>query len=89
MKLLTKININTLIIKIVLPLNEEGPKRVLNSSCNLFITEHKTIKNLFGINQYVGIKIKENKIELAQLSGKFIEDEGSNTENKLVIIIFN
>jgi hypothetical protein len=43
---------------------------------------------LVGANQYNGV-IKDVKIKaLTQLIGAPIEDAGSNTENRLVIIIF-
>jgi hypothetical protein len=42
-----------------------------------------------GTNQYIG-EIKETKIvALSQFTETPIDDAGSKTENKLVIIIFN
>jgi hypothetical protein len=64
-----------------------GPKRVLNSLCrvNKILFQIKEYRD--GINQNaVGIKVKP-RIVLIQLRDKFITlVEGSNTENKFVII---
>ena len=40
------------------------------------------------MSQKIGVKIIMKIKELIQFSGKFIEDLGSNTENKFDIIIF-
>jgi len=68
------------------PLKEEGPKRVLNSLCNLFRTEDKKIADFLEESQKVGTtKLKINK-ELIQLIGILKLAEGSNTPKRLVII---
>lgn len=86
MKLFIKIIINKLINRIVLPLKASGPKSVLNSACSLSVICFVIIIFLEGITQYVGVITTKNTITLTQ----FIEvpkmAEGSNTENKLVII---
>lgn len=74
---------------IELPLNEVGPNRVLNSKCSLFIIKLKKKLNLIGVIQNLGRIIIIKTIELTQLKeNEKTEDEGSNTENKLVIIMF-
>lgn len=86
MKLFIKIIINKLINRIVLPLKASGSKSVLNSACSLSVICFVIIIFLEGITQYVGVITTKNTITLTQ----FIEvpkmAEGSNTENKLVII---
>ena len=68
------------------PLKEEGPKRVLNSEWRIWKT-FSIIKWIrLGVNQSRGLTIT-NKIRLlVQLELLLIEDAGSNTENRLVII---
>lgn len=68
------------------PGNDEGPKSVLNSLCSLLITKFNIILNLLGVVQYNGAKIKINTIALIQFKGRLNEEDGSNTENKFVII---
>lgn len=65
---------------------EVGPKSVLNSMWSLLTIKFKKILNLLGVTQYNGAKIKIKTIALIQFKGKLNEEEGSNTENKFVII---
>jgi hypothetical protein len=66
MKLFIKIN-KKIATKIVeLPMNDVGPKRVLNSPCSLFITIFIEIENFLGITQNDGIRMIINKIDLIQ-----------------------
>ena len=86
-KLLNKINENNEIKIKVDPLWPEGPNNVLNSLCKVKIILFHKIWCREGINQYV-VGINNSPINtLIQLILKLkILDEGSNTENKLVII---
>lgn len=88
-KLFNKININREMNGTVLPTNAEGPNSILNSSWSFLYILLISIKNLFGVTQNIGIKITRMAVDLIQFKDKKIIDEGSNTENKLVIIIFN
>jgi hypothetical protein len=65
-----------------------GPRRVLNSLWSLAKIAFRIKNVLFGDTQKMGVKIKINKIALAQLRGRLNIEDGSKTENKLVIIIF-
>lgn len=71
---------------IVLPLKASGPKSVLNSECSLFIILLIKILFLDGIIQNIGVKTTKNVIILTQFNEELKMAEGSNTENKLVII---
>jgi hypothetical protein len=71
-------------------LKADGPKRFLNSECRVTHTYVINKVILLGINQNVGVNKIRNIIDLIQFMDEFNKDEdGSNTENKLVIIIFN
>ena len=71
------------------PLNEVGPRRVLNSEWSLLIILFTRIDDLLLTTQNEGIIITSIIIALNQLSGNpRVEDEGSKTENRFVIIIF-
>ena len=74
-------------MKIKVAPEKEGPNKVLNSKCNDIKTLFHTIIWRLGINQYIiGINNKPIK-DLIQFNDKLkILEEGSNTENKLVII---
>ena len=85
-KLLIKININKAIKGRVLPSDEVGPNNVLNSWNNFPTTKLIEITALLGIAQNIGVIINIIIVELIQLAEIKIEDEGSNTENRLVII---
>jgi hypothetical protein len=87
MKLLNRIIENSDTKINVLPECPVGPNKVLNSLCNIINTLFHRIWCREGINQYIGgIIIKPIKV-LIQLREKLkMFDEGSNTENKLVII---
>lgn len=88
-KLLNRIIENKLINRNVLPLNLLFPKRFLNSLCKVkvIIVHKKVIRD--GINQKDSGKIIKPKNVLSQFKDKLkIDDDGSNTENKF-IIIFN
>ena len=88
-KLLNKIIANKLIKIKVLPLNPLFPNSVLNSLCSvIIIIFHKNI-NREGINQNDTGIIKNPINVLNQFNeNEKIEVDGSNTENKF-IIIFN
>jgi hypothetical protein len=88
-KLFIMISINSLINKIVLPEKASVPRRVLNSACNFLVIDVIIILVLLGTNQKTGVIIIVNNIALAQFNGREILEEGSKTENKFVIIIFN
>ncbi len=85
-KLLNKIIENKAINIKVLPLNFELI-RILNSLWSLIIIWAQIKLNREGINQNIDGINKIPKKVLNQFNDKFnIEVEGSNTENKLVII---
>lgn len=70
----------------VLPLKEDGPKRVLNSECRrvrMFLTINLT---RLGTAHITGIIIIKMVILLSQLEEEFIEEAGSKTEKRFVII---
>ena len=71
---------------IVLPTGEEASK-TLNSKCSVFSTLNQSKDHRDGIIQYnIGINISPIKVE-TQFNGIcIIEDVGSKTENRLVII---
>jgi len=75
------------VTKIIVPPTGEETNKILNSLCKVSNTLNHNKDHRDGIIQYkVGINIKPIKVE-SQLRGKcIIEDVGSNTENKLVII---
>jgi hypothetical protein len=87
--LLIIIKINRAAKGSVLPTNDVGPIKVLNSLWILFAIKLIVIKILVGVAQYKGVKIATKIKDLAQFKDTPIIDEGSNTENRLVIIIFN
>lgn len=71
----------------VLPLWPLGPNKVLNSLWRVIKIEFQIIWNRFGISQYIEGIIKSPKNVLDQFKDKFkIVVDGSNTENRLVII---
>lgn len=86
-KLLNIIKENKEINIKVLPLCPDGPSKVLNSLCKVNKILFQTTWNRFGNSQKeAGIKNNPKKV-LNQLSDKFkIVVDGSNTENKFVII---
>lgn len=85
-KLFNRINPNTAIKVIVDPRKAEGPRRVLNSLWSFSKIEYVKEENFEGISQNEG-RIKTTKrTELNQFKGILKFAEGSNTENKLVII---
>jgi len=88
-KLFIRININKEINGIVLPTDEWGPSSILNSSWSFLQILKVNKKNLLGVTQNIGVKIIKIINDLIQFKDTKIIDEGSNTENKLVIIIFN
>jgi len=69
-----------------LPFIEFSPKRFLNSKCNFFIKKFTKIIILLGGAQNIGVKINIIIIDLIQFIDKKIDDVGSNTEKRLVII---
>jgi len=85
-KLFIIINKNTLIKINVLPSNEVGPNNVLNSECILFNRLLIIIVLFEGISQNKGATIIIKIKDLDQFLINTIEEEGSNTENRLVII---
>lgn len=86
-KLFIKINTNNEIKIIEDPWLDEGPRSILNSMCNFLREELIVNENFLGINQNTGrVKINTNK-DLIQFNDKFKFAEGSNTENKFVIIL--
>jgi len=86
MKLLIKINIKRAINGSALPSDDVGPRSVLNSWNSLLVIKLMEIIILLGIDQKIGIIINIIITDLIQLAEIKIEDEGSNTENRLVII---
>lgn len=89
-KLLVKINKKPEMKIVVDPLNADGPRRVLNSVCSFLVIVFITIVDLLLIAQKEGKIILIMVSDLSQLRGRLIiEDEGSNTEKRFVIIIFN
>jgi len=70
-------------------LNEEGPNKVLNSLNNLKVIVLRRRKIFVGVAQYKGSKAIRIISELVQFKGILNEEEGSNTENRLVIISFS
>jgi len=88
-KLFTTMNINKEINIIDPPLEEKGPKRVLNSLWSFSNPMLSIITILVGVAQNKGVKMVIKMTALIQFNGIKIVEEGSNTENKLVIIIFN
>jgi hypothetical protein len=85
-KLLNTIMRNKAKKLIVLPLKEEGPNKVLNSECRIdkVLIEIKWIR--LGVNQIRGLINIIKMTLLVQLEVLLIEDAGSKTENRLVII---
>jgi len=83
--------LNTIIEKrvtkiIVLPTGEEASK-ILNSICRVFNTLNQSKDHRDGIIQYnIGINISPIKVDNQFNGNCIIEDVGSKTENKLVII---
>lgn len=57
--------------------------------CNFIDTACVNVGIFVGVTQKVGVKTITISKDLAQLIVMKIDDEGSNTENKLVIIIFS
>lgn len=70
----------------VLPLKDDGPKRVLNSLCSTRRILLRVILSRLGINHKEGTKIVSIIILLSQFDDELIEEAGSKTENKFVII---
>jgi len=68
------------------PVRAVSPKRVLNSPYNLFVIKFILLFILDEIAQKVGITIMITKYPLTQFKGKLKLADGSNTENKFVII---
>jgi len=71
---------------IVLPTGEEANK-ILNSMCKVLNTLNHNKDHREGIIQYnIGININPIKVDSQFKGNCMIEDVGSKTENKLVII---
>lgn len=88
-KLFTRININRATNGMALPWCDEGPRSVLNSLNSLDRMEYTNVVDFTGVAQKIGVTTRIIRIELNQFSGSEMTDEvGSNTENRLVIIIF-
>src|SRR5580698_996090 len=85
-KLFSKIKKKMAMKRLVVPLNEDGPRRVLNSWCSLLKIEKMAIDDLVGEGQYRGVNTIKKINALIQLRGSQKEDEGSKTENRLVTI---
>jgi hypothetical protein len=88
-KLFIAININKEINIKELPLNDSGPISTLNSLCSFIKILLIKINLLLGVSQNIGVIIIINIIALPQFKGRLKIEEGSKTENRLVIIIFN
>lgn len=87
MKLLNIISENSEIKIKVLPLCPVGPNRVLNSLWRVKRILFHRILYRDGINQNIeGIIINPMKVLIQLIDKLKILDEGSNTENKFVII---
>jgi len=86
-KLLSIINKKTLINKTVLPSKEVGPNNILNSLCILFRRDLIKILRFEGINQNIGEIIIMKITDLIQFLIINIDDEGSKTEKRFVIMI--
>lgn len=80
------IKINKEINIIVEPWKEVSPKSILNSWCNLFPTRFNKIVIFLLETQNKGVKKIKIKKELIQFIDKLKLDEGSNAENKFVIM---
>jgi len=87
-KLFIAIKINKEINIKELPLKDSGPISTLNSLCSFIKILLIKISLLFGVNQNIGVIMIINIIALPQFKGRLKIEEGSKTENKLVIIIF-
>lgn len=85
-KLLNKINLNK-DVKIIVVLDCLGVSKALNSLCTPSMILFHNKDHREGIIQYTkGINNKPRKVE-SQFKGRLVKDEeGSNTENKFVII---
>jgi hypothetical protein len=70
------------------PLNEPGPRRMLNSLWIVFVNNLIVKMDLLGITQNAGRMNNRNKVDLIQFIDNKI-DEGSNEENRFEAIIFN
>lgn len=85
-KLLNTIKVNNEMNTNVLPFTELLPIRVLNSRCRVTIILFHRKENRDGINQNdAGININP-RVVLSQLKEVLNDVEGSNDENRLVII---
>lgn len=85
-KLLITTKMNKLRKLNVEPLNEVGPNKFLNSRCRVDRIEEKIRLIRLGTSQNNGIITEKTMIELSQLEDPLIEDAGSKTENRFVII---
>jgi len=71
----------------VLPLGALEPIRSLNSKFNIEVIFLTKKVSWLLLNQNIDGKITRNKKVLSQLLNKLDEEQGSNLENNLVIII--
>lgn len=61
----------------------------MNSLNNLYTILNMRVVDFTGVAQNIGVKIRIIRMELSQFRGRRMTDDvGSNTENRLVIIIF-
>ena len=72
--------------RIVLPGKACGPSKVFISKCRVVLILWKEINTGLGINQNDGLIIRIKRNPLTQFGNMMIDEEGSNTENKLFII---
>lgn len=86
MKLLDRIKKNTPKMRIDLPGAPWGPSRVLISLWIVLFTELINRLTGLGTTQKIGNKIRTRERLLIQFVVNTIDDEGSNTENRLFII---
>lgn len=86
-KLFRRINRNNEAKIIVAPLMLFVAKRVLNSKCMVFIIVNRIEFFFVGSFQNIGVTMVRNRVALIQLKGINKEDDGSNLENRFVIIV--
>jgi hypothetical protein len=70
----------------VLPSNEVGPSNILNSLCILLSSDLIKILKFDGISQNMGETIMIKITDLTQFLIINIDDDGSNTEKRFVIM---
>lgn len=86
-KLFSMMKNNTAINRLVVPLKEDGPRRVLNSWWNLKNIMWIIREALLGADQNTGVVAVKKIRALIQFRGRDNkDDDGSKTEKRLLII---